>query len=71
AWYDEPYFYVSPYPYPVAARLPPLPSLGHWHTRGFTAAIAPAIRVLATRDRQAESVAFLRIATDGAVAALR
>ncbi|MGH6973967.1 MAG: hypothetical protein ACRED6_05005 [Stellaceae bacterium] len=70
AWYDEPYFYVSPYPYPAAARLPPLPSLGHWHTRGFTAAIAPATRVLATRGRQAESVAFLRSAVDGAVAAL-
>lgn len=71
AWYDEPYFYVSPYPYPDAARLPPLPSLGHWHTRGFTAAIAPATRILATRDRQAESVAFLRAATDAAVAVLR
>ena len=69
-WYDEPYFYVSPYPYPAAARLPPLPSLGHWHIRGFTAAVAPATRVLAARDRQAESVAFLRAATDGAIAAL-
>ena len=69
-WYEEPYFYVSPYPYPEAARLPPLPSLGHWHTRGFTAAIAPTSRILAARDRQAESVAFLRAATDSAVAAL-
>ncbi len=69
-WYDEPYFYVSPYPYPAAARLPPLPSLGHWHIRGFTAAVAPATRILAARDRQAESVAFLRAATDGAIAAL-
>lgn len=70
-WYDEPYFYVSPYPYPDAARLPPLPPLGHWRTRGFTAAIAPATRILATRDRQAEIIAFLRAASDGAVAALR
>lgn len=71
AWYDEPYFYVSPYPYPDAANLPALPALGHWHTRGFTAAIAPATRILATKDRRAESAAFLRAATDGAVAALR
>ena len=69
-WYDEPYFYVSPYPYPDAARLPALPPLGHWHMRGFTAAIAPATLILATRDREAESIAFLRAATDGAVAAL-
>lgn len=70
AWYDEPYFYVSPYPYPDTARLPPLPPLGHWHTRGFTAAIAPATRILAAHDRQAESIAFLRAAIDAAVAAL-
>lgn len=70
AWYDEPYFYVSPYPYPDAARLPALPPLGHWHTRGFTAAIAPASRILATREREAESVAFLRAATESAVTAL-
>src|SRR5579883_1260701 len=63
AWYDEPYFYVSPYPYPDAARLPPLPPLGHWHTHGFTAAVAPATRILAARDRQAESIAFLRAPT--------
>lgn len=69
-WYDEPYFYVSPYPYPDAARLPALPPLGHWHTRGFTAAIAPASRIAATRDREAESVAFLRAATESAVTAL-
>ncbi|MGH6968828.1 MAG: hypothetical protein ACREEN_06975, partial [Stellaceae bacterium] len=55
AWYDEPYYYVSPYPYPDAARLPPMPPLGHWHTRGFTAAVVPASRILATRDRQAET----------------
>lgn len=71
AWYDEPYFYVSPYPYPDAARLPALPPLGHWHTRGFTAAIAPASRIAATRDREAESVAFLRATTESAVTALR
>lgn len=69
-WYDEPYFYVSPYPYPDTTRLPPLPPLGHWHTRGFTAAIAPATRILATKDCRAESIAFLRAATDAAVAAL-
>lgn len=70
ASYDEPYFYVNPYPYPDAAKLPPLPPLGHWHTRGFTAAIAPATRILAAHDRQAESIAFLRAAIDAAVAAL-
>lgn len=70
AYYDEPYFYVSPYPYPDAAKLPPLPRLGHWHTQGFTAAIAPASRILTARDRMAETEALLRAAIEGAIAAL-
>jgi hypothetical protein len=69
-WYDEPYFYVSPYPYPDTATLPKLPPLGHWHMRGFTAAIAPASRILAAADRQAASEEFLRAAAEGAVRAL-
>jgi hypothetical protein len=63
--YGEPYFYVSPYPYPDPAELPPLPALGHWHVEGFTAAIAPASRIVQTKERQAAADEFL----DGAVAA--
>ena len=62
--YEEPYFYVSPYPYPDPAKLPPLP-LGHWHRQGFTAAVLPASKIVATADRQAASETFL----DAAVAA--
>ncbi len=69
--YDEPYFYVSPYPYPDAAKLPKLPKLGHWHTKGFTAAIAPASRIIAAKDRQGETEAFLSEAIEGAVKFLR
>ncbi len=69
--YDEPYFYVSPYPYPEAAKLPKLPKLGHWHTKGFTAAIAPASRIIAAQDRQGETEAFLAEAVAGAVKVLR
>jgi len=65
--YEEPYFYVSPYPYPDPQKLSPLPAPGHWHTRGFTAAVAPATRILAAADRQAASEGFL----DAAVAAAR
>ncbi|MDE2227618.1 MAG: hypothetical protein KGL11_01075 [Alphaproteobacteria bacterium] len=51
-------------------ELPALPPLGHWHTSGFTAAIAPASRILAAHERVAEIEAFLRAAVDGAIAAL-
>ena len=38
--YQEPYFYISPWPYPGLniKRLPKL-SVGHWHTEGFVAAV--------------------------------
>jgi hypothetical protein len=68
--YEEPYFYVSPYPYPDPRKLPPLPAPGHWHTSGFTAAVAPASRILAAADREAASEAFLDAAVAAAVAAL-
>jgi hypothetical protein len=66
-YYDEPYFYVSLYPAPEPASLPPLPAIGHWHTREFTAAVATASRLLAEGDQSAETATFLRTATDIAV----
>ena len=40
--YAQPYFYVSPWPYPDAARLPELPAPAAWHTQGWTGAVLPA-----------------------------
>jgi hypothetical protein len=37
--YAEPYWYVSPWPYPEPDALPSLASGGHWHTEGYTSAI--------------------------------
>jgi hypothetical protein len=62
--YDEPYFYVSRYPAPDIATLPPLPEVGHWHSNHFTAAIATSHRIVDAADPQAEVEAFLRVATD-------
>ncbi len=67
--YEEPYFYVSPYPYPDAGKLPSLP-LGHWHVRGFTAAIAPASGILEDEDRHAAVERFLDAAVPAAIAAV-
>src|SRR5262249_48384673 len=68
--YDEPYFYVSVYPAPDVGRLPALPPVGHWHAENFTAAVAPAQRILAAADQGAAVAAFLRAATDATIAAL-
>jgi hypothetical protein len=37
--YAEPYWYVSPWPYPEQSALPALEFGGHWHTKGYTSAI--------------------------------
>lgn len=54
--YDEPYFYVSAWPYPDGlegsdgSSLPPLGSGGHWHTAGFVAAILTGSRVVESTE---------------------
>lgn len=52
--YAEPYFYVSPWPYPDAGELPELPSGAHWHTAGFTSAILLGSAVVLAGDAGAQ-----------------
>ena len=66
-FYAEPYFYVSPWPVPPLEVLPDLPKPGHWHTDGFTGAVATAHDVLSQPDRRLA----LRRFVDGAVAIAR
>jgi hypothetical protein len=40
--YDEPYWYVGPWPHPTAEHWPSLDGGGRWHTDGFLAAVLPA-----------------------------
>ena len=70
-YYEEPYFYVSLYPRPERGALPVLPPPGHWHTEDFLAAVLPAGRIVALRDPQAETEAFLKTAVDQAVKVLK
>ena len=67
--YEEPYFYVSPHPYPDRTKLPALP-FGHWHTRGFTAAILPASQIMMMADHQKTGDSFLDAAVTAAITAL-
>ena len=70
-FYDEPYFYVSLYPRPDLASLPPLPAIGHWHADQFTAAVATASRIHEAKDQCGEVEAFLHAATETAIKTLR
>ena len=63
--YDEPYWYVAPWPHPAAGDLPELP-MGHWHTEGFVAAILTGSDITAKGDGQAARVdAFLSATISG------
>ncbi|MBW2686630.1 MAG: hypothetical protein JRE19_12050 [Deltaproteobacteria bacterium] len=37
--YDQPYFYVTPWPYPDGEELPPLAAGAQWHRTGWTGAV--------------------------------
>lgn len=43
--YEEPYWYISPYPYPAIENLPRLDSNGFWHTQHWVGAVLTASRL--------------------------
>jgi hypothetical protein len=67
--YDQPYFYVTPWPYPDAEDLPPLPAGAYWHRDGWTGAVLTAERLISVPLAEQERTA--REALDRAVAACR
>jgi hypothetical protein len=71
AGYAEPYWYVSPWPYPEPASLTDLAS-GHWHTEGYTAAILTGSDIIhgAPASQSDRVAAFLATSIDAARRAL-
>jgi hypothetical protein len=67
---NEPYFYVTPWPYPPVAKLPRLPEIGGWYTKKFTAALVPSHRILAAKGRQTETEKFIDAAIEASMKAL-
>jgi hypothetical protein len=67
--YDQPYFYVTPWPYPDAAVLPTLEAGVEWHTTGWTGAVLTADRLISAphEDQQAHA----RRALENAIQASR
>ena len=64
--YNQPYFYVSPWPQPDPATLPPAIAPGHWHTEGFVGAVATGDEVLTLPEIGPGTQAFLRGAFNAA-----
>jgi hypothetical protein len=72
--YNEPYWYVSPYPYPDAASLPALDSDGFWHTQHWVGAVLPASRLtepVSAEAQQQQVEAFLQAALRTSIALLK
>jgi hypothetical protein len=70
-FYDEPYFYVNPWPRPSADALPPMAGGGaHWHTEAWTGLVLTAGAILLEApSRRSELVA--RTLRDGLAACHR
>ncbi|MFK7927425.1 MAG: hypothetical protein AB8H79_04515 [Myxococcota bacterium] len=64
---SQPYFSVSPWPYPDPVDLPEIPD-GYWHTDGFTAAV---LRGDQGADDPERVRAFLAVAVDASVAVVQ
>ncbi len=71
--YAEPYFYVTPWPYPPAEGLPELAGGGRWHTEGWMGALLLGSDLAAAEGAAAQSAqleAFLDSAVGGALGLL-
>jgi hypothetical protein len=53
--YPEPYFYVTPWPYPNDPPLPDLAARGEWHTEGWLGAVLTAPSVIAAGSAEAQA----------------
>lgn len=57
--YDEPYWYVGPYPHPSPEQWPALEGGGHWHTEGFVAAVLTGGDFVSNNDQPKRLQQFL------------
>ncbi len=67
--YDEPYCYVSPWPYPTPESWPKLEGGGHWHTEDFVAAVLEGTKIV--EGSGAEQASRLSRFLDSAIEASR
>jgi hypothetical protein len=57
--YNEPYWYVTPWPDPTPVNLPKLSSSGTWHTKGWVGAILTASQLSQEKEQQKQVKSFL------------
>ncbi|MFK7844108.1 MAG: DUF5996 family protein [Rhodothermales bacterium] len=59
--YEEPYIYVTPWPYPENPTLTELPA-GHWHQEGWFGAVLVFSEITAAEEQEGKVLAFTRTA---------
>lgn len=64
AAYDQPYFYVNPWPHPQPDAAPAPIAPGHWHSEGFFGAVATGEEIKTLPDIEAGTAAFVHAAFD-------
>jgi hypothetical protein len=69
ASYPEPYLYLTPWPIPDGAALPPL-ATGRWHTAGFTGAVLTGTELAGAGDAAAQHALGRRFFDDNVTVAL-
>jgi hypothetical protein len=72
--YREPYFYVTPWPYPDTSDLPKLPPPATWHTSNWVGAVLTAGDLIGAGEEGAQAsraASFARAAIAGSRALLR
>jgi hypothetical protein len=68
--YDQPYFYVNPWPHLDAGAVPGAVTPGHWHTEGFVGLIATGTEILSLEDSRAATKTFLQMSFETGRSAL-
>lgn len=72
--YQEPYWYVSPYPYPDTANLPTLDGQAFWHTQHWVGAVLQASQFTKNANAQTQQqqvAAFLHSAVKASITLLK
>jgi hypothetical protein len=49
--YNEPYFYISPWPYPENKDNLPKPNYGHWYNQGWFGGVLTASEIIRQKDK--------------------
>ena len=65
--YEEPYWYVTPWPYPNTVNLPKLPSGSIWHTENWVGAILTASQLNQGEEQQSQVKSFMDFAVKGSL----